>query len=380
MNRRVGWISRLFRRKSCAAKGESKRMNRVKKFRGCLLGGAAGDALGYAVEFVLEPRIDERYGADGIRRYELINGVAIVSDDTQMTMYTANGLLCGEAAGGSEADYYRGIAACYLDWLKTQDGPEYEPSDGTVSWLNSLREMNSCRAPGGTCLGALSGGKFGTTAEPINGSKGCGGVMRTAPVGLFFEDEDLCCRLGAEAAAITHGHDLGYLPAAALSCIVSRAVYGERIPLEEAVLSSEAALARNFPDAPHLGVMISLLDRARELSKKDMKDQDAIHQLGQGWVGEEALGIAVYCALRYPDDFEKCITAAANHNGDSDSTAAIAGNILGAYLGEDCIAPHYLEKLELKDALVKLADDMYSAVCERCGTKASDWKREYSRL
>jgi len=352
-------------------------MDRAKQFRGCLLAGAAGDALGYAVEFMREKEIDAQYGEGGIRRYELEDGLAIISDDTQMTMFTANGLLCGQAAGGSEEDCYQGMAECYLDWLTTQRSPEYMPSEGRRSWLNSIDLMNSRRAPGGTCLGSLSSGKFGRAADPINGSKGCGGVMRAAPVGLFFEDEDQCCRMGAEAAAITHGHDLGYLPAAALSCIVNQAVYGEGVSLEEAVIAAQKAISRNFPHAPHLSDMIGLMEQARELARSDMADRKAIHQLGEGWSGEEALAIALYCALKYPDDLEKCLVAAANHNGDSDSTAAIAGNILGAYLGEDCIPSFYLEDLELREALVTLADDLYSASCERRGVEAPGWKEAY---
>lgn len=58
-----------------------------------------------------------------------------------------------------------------------------------------------------------------------------------------------------------------------------------------------------------------------------------IAQLGVGWVGEEALAISVYCALKYQDDFKEAVIAAVNRNGDSDSTGAITGNILGAYLG-----------------------------------------------
>lgn len=348
-----------------------------KKFRGCLLAGAAGDALGYAVEFMHEPDIDEKYGKGGITRYELDHGEAIISDDTQMTMFTANGLLCGEAEDGTEDSCYQGIALCYLDWLKTQTGSEYVPTKGAVSWLNTIPQMNSRRAPGGTCLSSLYEGGFGTVKNPINQRMGCGGVMRVAPIGLFFEDEDLCCRLGAEAAAVTHGHEMGYLPAAALSCIVNRAVYGGNMTLEQAVISAEKALERNFPEAVYLSELLMLMKRARDLAKMDMDDRSAIHLLGAGWVGHEALVIAIYCALKHPCDLEKCLIAAVNHDGDSDSTGAIAGNILGAYLGEDCIGQHYLNNLELRDTIGELAEDLYSAVCARGGQESAEWKRKY---
>ena len=86
---------------------------------------------------------------------------------------------------------------------------------------------------------------------------------------------------------------------------------------------------------------------------------DAIHKLGQGWVGDEALAIAIYCALKHSDDFDKALIAAVNHNGDSDSTGAITGNILGAYLGMSGIPKKYIDNLELVDVLTELADDLY---------------------
>ena len=85
---------------------------------------------------------------------------------------------------------------------------------------------------------------------------------------------------------------------------------------------------------------------------------EAIKHIGEGWVGEEALGIAVYSALKYPDDFRRAVIAAVNHDGDSDSTGAITGNILGAYLGLSRIPPEWVEVIELKDVLIQIADDL----------------------
>lgn len=70
-------------------------MKNIDKYRGCLIGGATGDALGYAVEFLDRTTILNRYGEKGITEYDLIKGIAEISDDTQMTLFTANGLLLG---------------------------------------------------------------------------------------------------------------------------------------------------------------------------------------------------------------------------------------------------------------------------------------------
>ena len=74
-------------------------MRDIDRFRGSLIGGAAGDALGYEVEFWSEEKIFSRYGKPGITEYELHNGKALISDDTQMTLFTATGLLIGTTRG-----------------------------------------------------------------------------------------------------------------------------------------------------------------------------------------------------------------------------------------------------------------------------------------
>ena len=91
-----------------------------------------------------------------------------------------------------------------------------------------------------------------------------------------------------------------------------------------------------------------------------MPDLEAIHALGEGWVAEEALAIGLLCSLRHEDDFAGAITSAVNHGGDSDSTGAIAGNIVGAHLGLAGIPQRYLEHLELRDTISKIADDLFT--------------------
>jgi len=350
------------------------------RFRGCLIGGAAGDALGYEVEFLNEEQIEKYFGAKGIRRYALHGGLALISDDTQMTLYTANGLLCGAAEKCNEDGYREYIRRCYLDWLTTQEAGNGMPSEGKVSWLNGIARMNSRRAPGGTCLSALEMGGTGTMDAPINTRKGCGGVMRTAPVGLMFEDEGVCQRLGAAAAAITHGHELGYLPAAVLSGIVCVLVNDSKASVREAVKRAQEVMKREF--APRAGVreMSDLIDRALRLTEENMDDVAAVHLLGQGWVGDEALAIAVYCAVKYENDFEGCLVAAVNHCGDSDSTGAIAGNILGAKLGLAGIPEYYQNNLELREEILTMADDLFEARREADGGQVErDWREKYVR-
>lgn len=353
-----------------AARQDEKPVRRdLNKFRGCMIGGAAGDALGYAVEFRTADDIFREYGPRGITEYKLRGGVAEISDDTQMTLFTANGLLFGDTRVST-----RGIGlpwgyldGAYRDWYRTQRNQAPKADEYYTSWLLNVPGLYHTRAPGNTCMSALSGGRLGTIEEPINHSKGCGGVMRVAPVGLFFAEPtcynkvsiETSDRIAAEAAALTHGHELGYIPAAALAHIVRRLAENERETVLSAVTDALNTIPGLFPGAKHMEEFVSLTRKAVDLSASGMADLDAIRRLGKGWVAEETLAIAVYCALKYETDFERGIIAAVNHDGDSDSTGAVAGNILGARLGYGAIPRKFTENLELRSVILEIADDLF---------------------
>ncbi len=364
-------------------------MRELDTFRGCLIGGAAGDALGYEIEFKNEKQIFSRYGDRGITEYALYQGKALISDDTQMTMFTATGLLTGSTQSqlyGKTPDYHASIRKSYLDWLRTQTERFSSCQTDPCSWLIRLPEMFSCRAPGNTCLMALEKGGRGTLDLPANTSKGCGGVMRVAPIGLYFNDRNLpveqIVRLGAEAAAMTHGHPLGWLPAAALVQILHEiSQNGE--PVYNAVMKTLYTQDEMWPDTAEKEYFLESIRKAVDLASLDKKDLDAIHQLGEGWVAEETLTIAIYCALKYPDDFDRAVIAAVNHKGDSDSTGSVAGQIVGAAVGYSRIPEKYTRNLEFLDVLLELADDLW----QDCpGTEKdsalwdSSWKRKYVEI
>lgn len=342
-------------------------MRDLNRIKGCLVGGAVGDALGYAVEFSTLSEIIRKFGESGIKRYELDGGLARISDDTQMALFTANALLFGETRG-----QMRGIGAgpagyfteAYLDWYETQT-EKYPLRDYHSSWLVNFREFFSRRAPGGTCMSALQAGGRGTVERPVNNSKGCGGVMRVAPIGVYFAgkahwEQEKVDMAGAKAAAVTHGHELGYIPSAALVHIVCQLASAEKPDVFAAVLSSMEAMPKLFPEAGFMRCYLDLMDKAIDLSQKDVDDRNAIRQLGEGWVAEETLAIAVYCAIKHADSFEDAIVASVNHDGDSDSTGAVTGNILGTALGYTSIPDHYLEKLELRDIIEEISEDLYN--------------------
>lgn len=350
------------------------------RFRGCLIGGAAGDALGYAVEFLDEEFIFRKYGGEGIRAYALSDGKALISDDTQMTLFTAAGLLAAKTRTrirGIPEPYGKQIRKAYLNWLETQEGKFPIPENHRYSFLGNVPELFSCRAPGNACLAALHAGGAGTPEEPINQSKGCGGVMRVAPIGLYFSDrgEDIrdICRLGAEAAAMTHGHVLGWMPAAALVQIVYEISQNDET-IERAVLHAIGTLEDMWPDTEDRRLLTGLLREAVDLAGQDVDDLDAIHELGEGWVAEETLAIAVYCAVKYPEDIDSALVAAVNHEGDSDSTGAVAGNIVGAHVGLSGIPSKYTETLEMRDLILEIADDLWTDCPEG---RDPAWEQKY---
>lgn len=315
-----------------------------------------------------------------------------------MTLFTANGLLVGDTRGamrGIQGWPRHYVTQAYQDWLYTQECPfdkqKIQDRKGNYScrsWLADVPELYSSRAPGNTCLSALSAQKNGKdfvndyVKEPQNQSKGCGGIMRVAPVALNYKHMEMGTldMEGAQIAAITHGHSLGYMPAAIVTHIINCIVFGEeKKTLKNIVIEARDKVAEIFRGDKHLKELTDIIDLAIELSGNEADDLDNIHRLGEGWVAEETLGIALYCALRHQDDFSAGVISAVNHKGDSDSTGAVTGNILGALLGYDAIEEKWKTNLELIDVIIEMADDL----CHGCQMSEfghyedPDWIRKY---
>ena len=318
-----------------------------------------------------------------------------------MTLFTCEGLIAGKekllksenkssSKYGNKYDtlsvkYIFSIWNAYRDWFATQNCAIDYRKWKTDSWLFKIPAMFQRQAPGITCLNALHNKGFDLD-EPINNSKGCGGVMRTAPIGLFFDPEKLYAeldtdkknrnavieeivQLGSNAAMLTHGHPLGYITSGAFVHLINQIVYpefydynSEKMELSEMVEQTVVTIEDIYWEIGYTRTLARLHRRAVELAHMDVDDHAALKELGEGWIAEEALAAAVYCAVKYCDDFRKAIQVAVNHDGDSDSTGSICGNILGAYLGMEKMKDAFdLEQLELKEVIIEMGEKLYTA-------------------
>ncbi len=336
------------------------------RFLGCLLGGAVGDALGAPVEFLDLDAIRDRFGPGGVTDYAPAYGrEGAITDDTQMTLFTAEGLI---RASNREARYGTVSMAAvlhhaYLRWLHTQ-GEDVSLLQGTAvpdGWLVGVAALHAARAPGNSCLSALRSGRTGTVDSPINDSKGCGGAMRVAPVGLVADD---AFRTGCEVAAVTHGHPTGFLAAGAFARIIAGVCRGESIKAASDEARTELSTWANYHQTT------GAIGGARTLVAARAVTPDRLESLGRGWVAEEALAIALACALS-ADDFASGVLLAVNHSGDSDSTGCMTGQLLGTVLGVEAIPATWLDRLELRDVIESVADDLYRAF-EEAGARDAD--------
>jgi ADP-ribosylglycohydrolase len=321
------------------------------RYRGCLLGGAVGDALGAGIEFESLDEIRGLHGPSGVGGYVPAYGMTgAITDDTQMTLFTAEALLRDRQLPAGQRDAPAAFWRAYQRWLLTQSGG-VKSGDG---WVASQQFLQQRRSPGMTCLNALSAGRPGPDGLAVNDSKGSGGVMRAAPAGLAGGDP---FRLGCQAAMLTHGHPSGYLAAGALALMVADLACGQE--LAPAVGHALAEL-RQADGGEEVAEAVDAAVRAAEAGPLG---PSSLSELGQGWVAEEALAIAVHCALTAAD-FRSGLLHAVNHSGDSDSTGAICGNLLGVSLGVSAIDADLLAALEGASIVTQVADDLCDVFAE----------------
>ncbi|MBP2478832.1 ADP-ribosylglycohydrolase [Crossiella equi] len=335
---------------------------------GCVLGGALGDALGADVEFETIDSIRRRHGANGITELVSAYGkLGAITDDTQMTLFTLEGLIRAhvhqrlhgptDPVPFLETAYGRWLFTQGYDWADAVGAKQAAAHPRPDGWFIRERDLHDRRAPGKTCIRALEdigrGQAPGSFTNKINNSKGCGGVMRAAPVALWSTDPAEVFRVAAAGAAITHTHPSGYLSAGVLAVMVWALLHGAHVNV---AIDRAESILRTYPD--HEETAEAVEKAVRLGGPIDAGTPERIErELGGGWVGEEALAIGLYAFLHGGGDFRETMRVAVNHTGDSDSTGAIAGNLFGAAHGLGKIPQDWLAKLELRTATELLTRD-----------------------
>lgn len=296
-----------------------------------LFGLALGDALGWPVEFKTLDEIKKIWGREGIQEPP---DPALYTDDTQMTVALAEGLLENRLSASVDTQM-EAVGHHFISWLYHTDTPS--------------------RAPGNTCIAGVrrfeASGNWQTSG--ISGSKGCGSAMRVAPIGFLYQYQpDRLREVALASSQITHAHPAARAAAVAGAYLVKLALDGVH---PNAYLRHVVTFTNDISDEFDL-VMLRV---GHVLGWTD--EEAALRHLGEGWTGDEAIALALYCVLRYPDDYTACVRRAANTNGDSDSIACIAGGIMGARLGLDAIPLQWRAHCENREMLVRLATRLADA-------------------
>lgn len=345
------------------------------RIHGCLLGGALGDSLGYAVARDDITAIRARFGPGGLQDPAAAEGGSTFSYRTQLTLYTVDGLVeaLEWANSGVGADTNACLWLAYLRWLGTQGVPL--PAAAPVQpprWIDTQEALRHRRDPDPDSLSGLATGEMGTLFRPVNPeAKGAGTVARSAPFGLIPNiGPESVYKLSSDAAALTHGHPAARQGAGALSLMIHFLAAGHGLPEAAGRALAhlrEAALGRNESPDP---VLTGRLEAALRLAPAGRTaaapgPEDLVRELGEGQGAEEALAVALYAVLATVPEtaapghpqahFRAAMAAAVNHSADSTAAAAVAGNLLGAFYGEECLPAAWLEALDAPEVIRGMA-------------------------
>ncbi len=352
--------------------------------RGCLLGLAVGDAMGYTVDAKTLEEICRDYGPNGLLGYDLVNGYADVTSYTQLAAFAANGLLLGLTRGqlrGIMAPPVRYIGLALREWSRSQHYCEQEKN---YCWLSTVPELKRRRCMDTWMLSTLSRESLGTMEEPVNRSDHPAALTQAVPIALLGKDlslsEEELLRLGAEAVALTHGSPDAFLCGAALTCALGRVLRGDR-PDPESLCRSvlETAQLQFGREYSQTGKLWELAQMALTLAaSEDISQMDAMERLGCRTAPEVLAGV-LYACITCRGDFDAAMITAVNHSGRSAAVGAITGAILGAVLGQEALPEFYLESLEPAQTLLELADDLAHGCPMTAGSNLfdDDWDRKY---
>lgn len=351
-------------------------------YKGCLLGMAAGDALGAAIDKKTYRQICDTYGPAGLLGYDLVNGVVEITSYTQVALFTCNGLLLSVARGQmNNAAYMRHVTVALKEWARSQ----HLPGDPVLRhcWLCRIPEVRRRRPMDHRTLDALTRDVLGTVKRPANQGAGPGTLTAAVAAGLFFHPERMefsdIGLLGAQTVALTHGDPMAYLSGAVLAYLIAGIVHAPECPMEEQVLQAAEAVTAQFPMEQALRLQTMLKDAVALSRRPELDGRDVMERLECQSAAQVLTG-AVYAVLTSNGDFDTAMILAVNHSGKSAGVGAVTGALLGAALGEAALPDFYLECLDGMSAIREIATDLYTACPKGWRTRLFDdeWDRKYT--
>lgn len=341
-------------------------MERMDRFNGAMLGCAVGDALGYLIEFMNMKSIQKKYGPHGLRTVLKLssNGnKSIISDDTQLALFTMDGLLWAKE---EQLPLAEGLHRAYLRWYYTQT--ERLPDPMLAPWMKQQsheknwgydimaeKELWNRRAPGKSCLIALATGMQFSLERRANTCRSSAVLSRAIPLGLWAAgDPEKAFAIAKEAALLTHGSSTAYFTAATLAAMISLLVAGKE--MGAAITGGLRILQQEDEDNDILKAVLQAVDEA----VTDRNPVRSMKKIGLGWKAEEALALSIYCILK-TSNVKDAVLMACNQDGDSDTCGAVCGSMTGALYGPASIPKSWTRNLEGIDLLHHLTNAIYDA-------------------
>lgn len=346
--------------------------------RGCLLGLAVGDAMGYPVDKKSWGQISEDYGPNGLLGYDLANGTADITSYTQLAAFACNGLLLATSRGKFDK-LPRYLAMSLREWAKSQQFRG--TAEKTYCWLAQVPEMRRRHCMDTRMLDSLTRDTLGTPEKPVIRSDTPGALTAAVAVGLLFDPENMphstLGRLGAEAVAFTHGDPKAFLAGAVLAYAIAGILHAPEDKLQDQFLQAVTAVRQQFGETwADTAAVTQLVEKALDLAKDpELSPLAALSMLGCT-TAAECLAGAAYSAVIHPANFDEGMIAAVNHSGRSSAVGALTGAILGAKLGAEALPSFYLDSLEPVLVLSELAEDL-SQGRQLMRIFDADWDQKY---
>ena len=362
-------------------------ISKLESYRGCLLGLAVGDAMGYSVDTRTWPEIQEDYGPNGLLGYDLVNGYAAVSSHTQIALFAANGLLLGLTRGqvlGKMAPYVRYVGLALQEWAVSQR--RHTQPEKTWCWTFRIPELRRRLCTDTRMVETLNRNQLGNLQDTYNKHDTPASISAAVVAGLFANKDRMenteIGMLGAESIALTHGSPYAFLPGAIVAELITRCVYHPTQPLVELVEATLKSFENRFGhDFPQAAEISALVKKALALTRKvEILPQQAMEMLKCD-TGAEVLAGAIYAAQICHSDFDNAMVVAVNHSGRSAAVACLVGAILGTRMGDGALPDFYMDGLEIREILEEMAEDLLQGCPMTRENKIhdEDWDQKYLR-